>query len=151
MVGRVRADGSLAWSDAYDRAANGFPSVGDFDGDGRREAIWIGFHDGVRCYDTADGQRKWTLPLGADRGWTGGDGVSGDINGDGRDEALFVVGPTLYCIGITAEGKNGRLLWTLDLPAPCSTPVVASLEGNQGGKSLAILLSGADGFLYCVR
>ena len=151
MVGRVRADGSLAWSDAYDQAANGFPALGDFAGDGRTEAIWMGFPDGVRCYDVATGKRKWTLPLGADRGWTGGQGISGDLNGDGRDEALFTVDHTLFCLGTASEGKGGKLLWTLDLPAAVSTPILADCDGTKTGTDLSILLMGADGYLYCVR
>jgi hypothetical protein len=146
MIGLVRPDGSLVWSDAYDRAANGFPAIGDFNGDGRLGALWVGFDDGARCYATATGKLLWKLPLGA--GQDVGSAASGDVNSDGRDEAVFVLGQTLYCAGTDGPGKPGRVLWTLDLPTRVSTPVIADAAGRG---SLSILLTGADGCVYCVQ
>jgi outer membrane protein assembly factor BamB len=146
MIGLARADGSLAWSGVYDRVASGLPAIGDFDGDGRTDVLWIGFDDGSRCYDAASGRLLWKLPLG--EGQNAGSAVSGDINGDGRDEAVFVLGQTLHCVGADGPGKPGRVLWTLDLPTRVSTPAIADAAGDG---SLSILLAGADGNVYCVE
>ncbi len=145
MVGRVRADGTLAWSDAYDRAASGYPAIGNFQGDGKPAAFWVGFDDGARCYDAATGKIRWKMNVGA--GWSVNCSC-GDINGDGRDEAVFVFGQTLYCVGADGPGKPGRVLWTLPLPLYVSSPVIADVAGRG---SLAILLTGADGYVYCVQ
>jgi hypothetical protein len=146
MIGLVRHDGTLAWSGAYDVAANGIPAIGDFDGDGKIEAFWIGFGDGSRCYQAATGKLLWQIPLGA--GGYVDSAISGDINGDGRDEILFVLGQTLHCVGTDGAGKPGRVLWSLDLPTAVSSPVIADAAGRG---SLSILLTGADGCVYCVE
>jgi hypothetical protein len=63
--------------------------------------------------------------------------VAGDINSDGRDEAVFVVGQRPACIGVDALGREGRRLWTLDLPVTTSSPAIADATGNG---RLSILL-----------
>jgi outer membrane protein assembly factor BamB len=151
MVGRVRADGSLAWSDAYDKAGDGFPAVGDFDGDGAIEAIYFGFEDGTRCYDTATGRRKWTLDFGPKKKVSSA--VSGDVNGDGRDEAVFVLDKELFCIGTDDSSHAGKIFWKLSLPCQTSSPILAdvtaTVEGQPSGR-LSILVTGVDGFVYCI-
>jgi len=159
MVGRVKSNGALAWSDAYDEAASGMPAVGDFDGDGTTEAIFVGFRDGTRCYDTATGRVKWTLPLGAYAGDDAGiaaqrppvDGASADLNSDGCDEALFVIGQQLYCLASNAAGTHGRVAWTFDLPCTTSSPVIADVNSAGASGELSVLVMGADGYLYCIQ
>lgn len=150
MVGRVRADGSLAWSDAYDKAANGLPAVGDFDGDGATDVIFIGFEDGIRCYDAASGKRKWTLPVAQQKDVTSA--VSGDIDGDGKEEAVFVLDDVLYCIGASDSGQAGAVEWELKLPTTTSPPILADVTSNadRSQSRLSILLTGLDGYVYCV-
>lgn len=146
MTGLVRADGSLAWWDALDLSPEAMPAVGDFNGDGKLEVIGVGYENGIRCYDTATGRVEWTLPVpvpGTPRG-----AASADLNADGRDEALFTTGRTLWCLGLDAAGTAGRLLWTLDLPSAVGPPTIADLDG-QGRAS--ILLLGADRWVYCVQ
>jgi outer membrane protein assembly factor BamB len=145
MVGRVRADGSLAWSDAYDHAASGYPAIGDFQGDGKPAAVWVGFDDGARCYDAATGKVLWKINVG--EGCTVNCSC-GDVNGDGRDEAVFVVGQTLCCAGWGGPGKSGPTLWTLPLPTQVSTPVIADVAGRG---ALSILVTGTDGCVYCIQ
>ena len=150
MVGRIRADGSHVWSDAYDTAANGLPGVGDFDGDGEWEALFVGFADGIRCYDAATGKLEWTLDVGANRDV--GSVVSGDVNADGRDEAVFVLDQTLYCVAARSDAESGHILWSLPLPTKSSTPVLADITGGdeQNAPRLSVLLVGTDGFVYCI-
>lgn len=149
MIGRISADGHLLWSDAYDKAANGFPAVGDFDGDGQIESILVGFENGTRCYDTATGKVEWTLPLGANQNVNSA--VSADINGNGRDEAVFVLGRTLYAVGIVDGDQSGSVLWTLDIKTKVSSPVIANVDGKGIDGTLSILVMGADGYVYCVK
>jgi hypothetical protein len=56
MTGLVDGDGSLAWWDALDHSAPELPAFGDFDGGGTLESIGIGYGDGVRCYNLANGR-----------------------------------------------------------------------------------------------
>lgn len=145
MTGVIRADGSLAWYDALDISPKQVPAIGDFDGDGRLEAIGWGYTEGagtpsIRWYDTATGQIKWRLAVPVE-------GVpqapaSGDLDGDGRDEALFVLDKTLFCLGA------GEVSWQLELPVSCGAPTIADVEGEG---RLSILLMGEDGYLYGVR
>jgi hypothetical protein len=72
--------------------------------------------------------------------------ASGDLDGDGQEEALFVIGQELVCLG--SEGGKGSLKWKLHLPATCGPPTLASLEP---GGALSVLLAGNDGYVYCVR
>jgi len=146
MTGLIRADGSLAWFDALDRSPTCLPAFGDFDGGGRMQAVGLGYDDGIRCYDTATGQVRWKMPLPAAGGPFGT--VSGDIDSDGRDEVLFVIGKTLYCLGTDKEGKQGVVKWKLDLPCRVGPPVIADVDGSG---MASILLVGSDGNVYCVR
>ena len=151
MVGRITADGNLVWSDAYDRAANGFPAIGDFDGDGSLEAIFVGFEDGTRCYDASTGALEWTLNLAP--GQDVQSAVSADLDSDGKDEAVFTLNQTLYCIGVDEKRQCGEVAWTVELPTQIGDPVIADVPHDQSGQGscLSILVAGRDGHIYCVR
>jgi len=149
MIGLVRLDGSLAWSDAYDVAPNGFPAIGDFDGDQQTEAMFFGFDDGVRCYHTATGERGWTLSIASDH-FT--DAVSGDLDGDQRDEAVVASGNTLYCLGTDPDSHQGRVEWQITLPTTLSSPIIADVQSApcEAGHQLSVLVNGQDGTVYCI-
>jgi hypothetical protein len=146
MTGLVRADGSLVWWDALDHSPQDWPAFGNFSGQGKLEVMGAGYPDGVRCYDTATGQVQWRLPMPAPGTVIGS--ASGDLNGDRRDEAVFVIGQQLVCLGAGSTPAEGRVLWQLPLPAQTGPPSLAVLD-KKGG--LSILLAGADGFVYAVR
>ena len=74
--------------------------------------------------------------------------ASGDIDGDGRDEALFTVGQTLYCYGTDSSGKTGVEKWRIDLPARMGPPVITDVDGDGLAE---ILVQGADGVLYAIK
>ncbi len=146
MTGVVRVDGSLVWWDALDNAAQGPHAFGDFNGDGRLEAIALGYADGARCYDTATGKVLWRLPLDSPGGASGSASV--DLDSDGRDEALFVFGNSLVCVGTALDGKHGEVRWRLELPGRVGPPSIMALDGDG---SLTISVAGADGFVYGIQ
>ena len=74
--------------------------------------------------------------------------ASADIDSDGRDEALFVMADSLYCIGSRADGKSGAMEWQLSLPCSVGPPTIADVDGDG---LVEILLAGTDGYVYCVR
>jgi outer membrane protein assembly factor BamB len=150
MIGLVRLDGQLVWSDAYDKAASGFPAIGDFSGDQQTEAIFIGFDDGIRCYRVATGDLCWTLSLAANHSTDSA--VSGDLDGDGRDEAVFATGNIVYCVGTDSTTGEGRIKWQLKMPTIISSPIIADVQstGSQSGQHLSVLVCGQDGVLYCI-
>lgn len=140
MTGLIRADGSLAWWDALDKSPASWPAFGNFDGDGKLEALAWGYPDGIRCYDAATGKVRWRLDQ--PEAQTPAGCASGELMGSGRDVAVFSVGTKLYCVG------QGRVLWQLGLPAWLGPPSIADVDGT--GRA-AIVVSGADGWVYVVR
>jgi hypothetical protein len=146
MTGLVRADGSLVWWDALDHGPQDWPAFGNFTGRGRLEAIGAGYPDGVRCYDAATGEVLWRLPMPAPGRVIGS--ASADVARTGRDQALFVIGQELVCLGADGAPAEGRVLWRIPLPAQTGPPTLAALDRTG---NLSILLAGADGFVYAVR
>jgi len=150
----LRPDGALAWWDALQSGPRCLPASGDFCGDGLPAIIGIGYWVGddperqeIRCYAAATGEIRWRMPLPAAGIPTGT--ASADVNGDGRDEALFVIDRTLYCVGTDADAAGaGCLLWQIELPARLGPPALADTAGDG---RLSILLTGEDGYVYCVE
>jgi outer membrane protein assembly factor BamB len=174
LTGLYRLNGTMAWLDAQDRSPSSLAAFGDVDGDGQLEAVGVGYADGVRCYDTAGGKVKWRLPTPVARNPVGS--ASADLNGDGRDEVIFVTDRTLWCLGtIPAKAEpvlqeaapslrsepalsvtkgqalslsKGVLLWQIELPARLGPPAIADVDGTG---QPSVLLVGSDGYVYCVK
>jgi outer membrane protein assembly factor BamB len=138
----------MVWATGRSDSPKCLPAFGDLDGDGRLEAVVVENAEGfdVVCYDVAGGEVEWRLPALAETAPAGS--ASADVDGDGRDEALFVVDKTLYCFGLPRREVQGALLWQIDLPAAVGPPTVADVDGDG---RLSILLAGSDGYVYCVR
>lgn len=138
------------------------PAVGDADGDGRLELLSPGHSRGIgsreqefRCYDAATGRLRWVLPLPgscfdpnmgefADSPTSP---ASADVDGDGRDEAVFGIGNKLYSVGATQGGRAGEVRWTLEFPAPVGPPGIADVDGD--GRAEIVVVCG-DGHVYVV-
>jgi hypothetical protein len=118
------------------------PAVGDFDGDNDLDIISSARDSStLMSYDARTGAVRWTLNLPG----IPGPGVSGDLDGDGRDEALFAVGNTLYCIGATPDGRAGRIEWSRSFSSTIGMPILADVTG-QG--QLQIVVVSQDGYVY---
>ncbi|HZP81324.1 MAG TPA: FG-GAP-like repeat-containing protein [Chthonomonadaceae bacterium] len=139
--------------------ATGLEAIADVDGDGRMEIggvtagqlyHWPEFYpvDGpdkeFLCYDALTGEVKWTYPLGV----TASAVVSADVDGDGKPEFVFGTRDgRLIALRGGAESSR-RKLWELTFPAALGMPVVCDADGDA---QMEILVSCADGNLYCVK
>jgi hypothetical protein len=146
LIGRIRADGTLAWWDALDAATTCLPAIGSFTGRGHPEIVGLGFADGIRCYDAETGKILWRMPSPTDQ--TACELASADIDGDGRDELLLTAGSTLFCIASSPDGSGGTVRWQLDLHTTLGPPVIADTEGDG---LASIVVVGADGTVTCLR
>lgn len=153
MTGVLGPDGGLMWYDALQTGPKSWPAFGDFDGDGRPEMIGMGYWDpegkdnaNIRCYDTASGQIDWRLAMPVGGHPTGS--ASADLDGDGRDEALFSVDRTLYCLGTAPDGGAGQLRWQVQFTERIGPPSIADVHGSG---QAAVLVAAADGNVYCIE
>jgi outer membrane protein assembly factor BamB len=138
----------IAWAAGSSDSPKSLPAFGDVDGDGQLEAVVVENPEGlaVVCYDAASGEEEWQMPPLADGTPVGS--ASADLSGDGRDEILFSVGKTLYCLGAKKRKPQGSLLWQIELPAMVGPPTIADVDGDG---TLSILVAGNDGYVYCVQ
>lgn len=146
MTGLVEPSGKLVWWDALEKGGEAYPAFGNIAGDGRVKAIAPGFDDGMRCYDAATGKVDWSLKPPVAEKNVGS--ASADVNGDGRDEAVFSAGKSLFCVGCQAAGSKGALLWSIVLPDNLGPPAIADIDASGHA---SILVGGTNGVLYCVR
>ncbi len=149
MNGVLRRDSSLVWWDAMDSAPVGWPAVGHFIPSTGMQTVGYGFSDGIRCCESATGQVLWRLALPVEGAVAGC--ASGDVDGDGLDEALFSVGTRLVCVGAREEGSGrwvGNVEWVMEFPALLGPP---SLGALSAGGVLTAVVAAADGWVYGVR
>ena len=110
------------------------------------ELLLIAETDGKRlfqCHRAASGQLLWSLPLPG--GTKPTDPATADVDGDGREECLFTIGQTLCAVGSDADGRSGKVEWSLVLPGHLSAVTVADVMGDG---TLQIVVSCADGVVY---
>ena len=122
----------------------GMDGLADVDGDGRREVGSIAYGKKRRliCLDIASGELEWELPL-PDQPCS--DFASGDVNGDGLAEFVFVCGQTLWAVN--GEHGQANVVWQLPLPAPSGAPILADVDGDDHSEILVVT---EDGYLRCV-
>lgn len=127
--------------------------IGDLDGIGGLEIVSVGHDDpGKEIYavDAATGAERWTLAMPEFCELERFSHVAmGDIDGDGRDEALFNDCNFLYAIGENNAGQ-GEILWRAKFldnryDADLGEVVIADVDGSGRPQ---ILINTSSGYLY---
>ena len=135
---------SILWRTEPNDGVNGFPSIGDVDGDGNIEIGLPGCQDGFRCVDLKTGYTKWSIDNSDSRV---SNCVSVDINCDGIEEFIYGNGTQLRAVAKRANQKS-PIIWQIDLPAPIEHLVVADIDGDS---FFEILVGSSNGKIYCVK
>ena len=129
--------------------------VGDIDGDGDLDLISVGHCNGadneIQAFEASTGDLRWTLDLGAVcSSWTVPTHVvTVDLDGDGRDEALFTYGNVLYAVGEDDDG-GGHLAWQVTF-APDSWRALLgdlAIADVDGTGRPQVLVNTQSGYLY---
>ncbi len=113
-------DGTALW---YDGGADGWPAVGDFDGDRLPEVVRVG--GGVVTLSDTDGTLLWAVSV---PGGGGGPPTVADFDGDGQPE-VGVAGRSLY----TVLETDGSVRWsavTQDASSSVTGSSVFDFEGD---------------------
>ena len=127
--------------------------VADLDGNPGLEILAVAVCDGssgdeVRAFDAA-GKQRWSMALpslcdGAEPSAL----ATGDLNGDGRDEAYFTGNGVLWSVGENEAGTAGEIYWHANFtPGELSYPVIADVDGS--GRPV-LLINHADAYLYAL-
>jgi len=116
----------------------GSPAIGDMDGDGNYEVLYMGRSNNMYCVDAATGAGKWVFESGGND-----DGVClYDVTGDGKKEAIAQGGD--YLIVVNSEGK---LVWQFQVASKTNYCPNAFDVDRDG----AVEVIGADGsYVYCI-
>jgi len=159
VFGVLSTSGLVAWTRGPSPGwPDILPGIGDFDGDGAIELLSAAHQrpagasgQEARCYDAATGRLEWTLPLAGPNLSADSSApmtpATGDIDGDGRDEAVFSAGSTLFAVGSSADGKAGVIRWSLSFPAVLGPAAIADTSG-RGVAEIVVVCS--DGNVYGV-
>ena len=160
LFGMLDDHAKAIWNGQYQAGTPGYlPGIADLDGDGTLSLVSAGVAGSngqailnVNRSDT--GALLWSIPLAGCGHFTANQSPEanaptpvtvGDINGDGRDEAIFVCGSKIYVAGADAGNRSGKILWSVDLGTRLDTPILADAEGNG---QLEIVVVGANGYVY---
>jgi hypothetical protein len=117
-------------------------AVAKLDGAGVAKEIIGSTYDNRVCAFALDGRHLWDAPVG---GFVF-DLVTGDLDGDGRDEIVAAGADGLVLV----FDATGQKLWTADLQAPVYQVAMARLDGKNpvvlaGGVSRQLVAFAADG------
>jgi hypothetical protein len=143
--GVLRQDLSILWwkRTPFTDMMLRLPGIADVRGDGR-PCVGVCRGSGVfECLDAATGTVLWSLDLHS----TTSDIVSGDIDGDGKEE--FIAGTTdgrVLALGTDARGA-GCLRWSVETGYSLGNPIIADADGD--GLPEVLVVSG-DGTLLCI-
>lgn len=161
MLALLDVEGNAYWASGASIGPPAIlPGIGDIDGDDRLELLGPGYRresstnaQDFRCYDASTGALKWMLPLpGSCFGYNNqvypdspASPMVADLDGDGREECVFGIGNTLYCLGATSDGTTGEIRWTMDFPTRIGPAALADVAGDG---TLQIVVTCEDGFVY---
>ena len=136
----LSGDGQRIWQTPYrnNTEVQSLMGVGDSDGDGTVELL-ASTAEGVRLFQATDGAILLEFDDGV-RAHT--DVVSGDVDGDGRDEFLFGSGTKLICV--EQEEDTLRRAWTLEVEGRSSD--IALADADRDGFLDAVVTT-TDGYV----
>ncbi len=134
----VDLTGDSLWVEPTDAIADSpfrdvLQAIGDFDGDGEREILDFGYcqdGDPIVSRSAETGKVLWSLSLETACAWKPTTAAVADLDGDGRDEAVFGVGFELYAVGTNAAGDAGEVRFIVELPGIAATPIIADADGS---------------------
>jgi hypothetical protein len=141
-MGVLNACGRWLWRVETGYEMNGrTPAVGDFDGDGVLEAL-VYWQRATRleCRDVLTGTVEWQQ----DQPDGPGPMVAGDLDGDGRDEALAPLGSELVCFDGSDEFPQ-HVRWRVAVGEGLGMPLLTDYDGD--GK-VEIIVPSSDGWVY---
>ena len=155
----LELDGDVIWQTPYfsgtpERTIQG---VGDINGDSKLDLVSVGHCSGegdeIQVYDAQTGDVRWSMALNKLCGSSqqASSVTMADIDGDGRDEALFSYENIIYAIAENDKGE-GELLWTATFGSDSwqgelGDIVIADVDGT--GKA-QILVNTASGYLFAL-
>lgn len=131
------------------------PGIGDLNADGHIDLVSVR-HCGddygeVRAFSGKTGEVRWglDLPVVCESWHLPTHVAMADIDGDGRDEALFTQANLLYAVGENGKGE-GELLWKAvfgpdSWNGQTGDVVIADIDGSGHAQ---ILVTTASGYLY---
>jgi hypothetical protein len=150
-------DGDVIWNTPmYDGApVRTMQGVADLNGDNGLELVSVGHCDAdtgeIVAYEGVTGEIRWeiSLPQICDGKRNPTHVVTVDLDGDGREEAIFAYGNVIYCIGETVEG-TGRVEWKATFgsnfwESEIGELAIASIDGSGNPQ---ILLNTASSYIY---
>ncbi len=114
-----RMDGSILWSEGTD----GYPAIGDFDGDGLPDLVVVG--GGTARLVLNDFTEAWSLALPG--GGNGGPPTVADFDGDGAPE-VGIADLSTYALVDT----DGTILWTAPTEDDSSSQTGSSVFDFEG-------------------
>ncbi len=158
-LGLLDPNANAIWYTTWMPGTPGYlQGIADLDGDGTLSLVSAGAGppsgpSTLRVQRSSTGELLWSIPLPECGTFAAGGSpypaptpvTVGDINGDGRDEAIFACGSKIYVTGANPGNRSGKILWSLDLGTMLDTPILADAEGNG---RLEIVVVGANGYVY---
>jgi hypothetical protein len=130
MNGLLKANGDCIWQDdAYQAPDMGdgnrsMMGVGDINGDGKLELVGV-YKSGVQV---RSGQTGALLGRYDGIRHTSREVISGDVDGDGRDE--FLISDFLAISCLEQEGGQLRVAWRINTEMPPGEPALADVNGD---------------------
>jgi len=153
----VQFDGSLVWNTPF---FSGSPiktmqGVGDLNGDSVIDLVSVGHcqseNEEVQILDASNGTLQWSLsmPELCDSWWVPTHVSTVDLDGDGRDEALFTHKNNIYAVGVDPQA-GAVLLWQVRVEpnewfAELGDVVIADVDGSGMPQ---LIVNTASGYIY---
>ncbi|MGE5532276.1 MAG: FG-GAP repeat domain-containing protein [Bacteroidota bacterium] len=137
--GMMTPQGDKVWAFDYMDGYGPMPGLGDLNGDGKLEGLSVQ-NKLTTCWDAATGKVRWSF-----RQYQLSDAVCADINGDGRDEAIFGSGNDL--LALNEVGGNPNIVWSLPLKANLGPAAIADID--EDGKAEIVVMD-KNGMLHFI-